>query len=132
MKIVISFLIFFSSFGLCNDAEFQKEVIGSWTIGQQDEYFGTEWFVTEYKSDGTAIHRQFVNASCLTTSLVIEGSWSVKDGKLINVVLSSSGEFDIPKGTKLIDQIMQLSDGKMILTTESSRTAYRIKSGNCL
>ena len=105
MKILISF----SSCGLCNDATFQKEIIGSWIIGQQDEYFDTEWFITEYKTDGTALHRQFEDASCETTSLIINGHWTIQDGELINVVLNSAGEFDIPSGT-----------------------AYRMKSDKCL
>ena len=136
MRIYVFFLIAFSPYGLCDDDSFQKEIIGSWIISQQDEYFSTEWFITEYKADGTAFHRQFKDASCETTLFVINGHWTIQDGKLINVVLSSSGEFDIPSGIRLIDNIVKLSNNEMIISTDidtdTNRTAHRMKSDKCL
>ena len=132
MKILISFLVFFSSSVLCNDAVFQEEIIGSWVTGKQDEYFGAQWFITEYKKDGTAIHRQFKDASCKTTSIIINGVWSIHNGQLTNVVLGSSGDFEIPSGIMLIDDIVQLANGEMVISTDTNRTAYRMKSDTCL
>jgi hypothetical protein len=132
LKIFISFFVLFSSFGLCNDTVFQKEIIGSWITGQQDEYFGSEWFITEYKKDGTAVHRQFSDASCETTSIIIKGLWTIKNGQLTNIVLSSSGDFEIPSGIMLVDEIKQLENGEMVISTDTNRTAYRMKSDKCL
>ena len=122
----------FSSFALCNDSDLQEEIIGSWITGQQDEHFGAEWFITEYKKDGTAIHRQFKDASCQTTSIIINGVWSIHNGQLTNIVLGSSGDFEIPSGIMLIDEIIQLANGKMVISTNTNRTAYRMKSDKCL
>lgn len=132
LKFFMFFLILFSSFGLCDDSVFQEEIIGSWVTGQQDEYFGAEWFITEYKKDGTATHRQFKDASCETTSIVINGVWSIHNGQLTNVVLASSGDFEIPSGIMLIDEIIQLANGEMVISTDTNRTAYRMKSDKCL
>jgi hypothetical protein len=117
---------------LCNDTVFQKEIIGSWITGQQDEYFGTEWFITEYKKDGTAIHRQFKDASCESTSVVIKGLWTIHNDQLTNVVLSSSGDFEIPSGILLVDDIIKLANDEMIIFTNTNRTAYRKRSDKCL
>lgn len=117
---------------LCNDSVFQKEIIGSWITGQQDEYFGAQWFITEYKKDGTAIHRQFKDASCETTSIIINGVWDIQNGQLTNVVLGSSGDFEIPSGIMLVDDIIKLANGEMVISTDTNRTAYRMKSDKCL
>ena len=122
----------FSSFGLCNDSDLQKEIIGSWITGQQDEHFGSEWFITEYKKDGTAIHRQFKDASCQTTSIIISGVWSIQDGQLTNIVLNSTGDFEIPSGIMLVDEIIKLANDEMIISTDTNRTAYRMRSDKCL
>jgi hypothetical protein len=132
LKIFIPFLILYSSFGLCNDSVLQKEIIGSWITGQQDEHFGAEWFITEYKEDGTAIHRQFKDASCETTSIIINGVWSIQNGQLTNIVLGSSGDFELPSGIMLVDEIIKLANGEMVISTDSNRTAYRMKSDKCL
>ncbi|WP_339722376.1 hypothetical protein [uncultured Paraglaciecola sp.] len=132
MKIFMSFLVLFSSFGMCNDSDLQKEIIGSWITGDQDQYFGAEWFITEYKKDGTAIHRQFKDASCETTSIIINGIWNIQNGQLTNIVLGSSGDFEIPSGIMLVDQIIKLANGEMIISTDSNRTAYRMRSDKCL
>tara|TARA_R110000751_G_scaffold55346_5_gene118841 strand:- start:34963 stop:35376 length:414 start_codon:yes stop_codon:yes gene_type:complete len=132
LKIFMSFLVLFSSFGMCNDSDLQKEIIGSWITGDQDQYFGAEWFITEYKKDGTAIHRQFKDASCETTSIIINGIWNIQNGQLTNIVLGSSGDFEIPSGIMLVDQIIKLANGEMIISTDSNRTAYRMRSDKCL
>jgi hypothetical protein len=132
LKIFISFLVLFSSFGLCDDSIFQKEIIGSWITGQQDEYFGAQWFITEYKKDGTTIHRQFKDASCETTSIIINGVWTIQNGQLTNIVLGSFGDFEIPSGIMLVDKIIQLENGEMVISTDTNRTAYRMKSDKCL
>jgi len=124
--------VLFSSFGLCNDSDLQKEIIGSWITGQQDEHFGSEWFITEYKKDGTAIHRQFKDASCQTTSIIISGVWSIQDGQLTNIVLNSTGDFEIPSGIMLVDEIIKLANDEMIISTDTNRTAYRMRSDKCL
>lgn len=132
MKIIISFLVIFSSFGLCNDSVLKKEIIGSWITGEQDEHFGTEWFITEYRKDGTATHRQFKDASCQTTSIIINGIWAIHNGQLTNVVLDSSGDFEIPSGIMLVDDIIKLANGEMVISTDTNRTAYRMRSDKCL
>jgi hypothetical protein len=132
LKIFMLFLVLFSSFGLCDDSVFQKEIIGSWITGQQDEYFGAQWFITEYKKDGTAIHRQFKDASCETTSIIINGVWSIQNGQLTNIVLGSSGDFELPSGIMLVDEIIKLANGEMVISTDTNRTAYRMKSDKCL
>ncbi|MBU3005980.1 hypothetical protein [Paraglaciecola arctica] len=132
LKFIMLFLILFSSFGMCNDSDLQKEIIGSWITGQQDEYFGEQWFITEYKKDGTAIHRQFKDATCQNTSVVINGIWNIQNGQLTNIVLGSTGDFEIPSGLMLVDQIIKLANGEMIISTDSNRTAYRMKSDKCI
>lgn len=122
----------FSSFAQCNDSDLQKEIIGSWITGKQDEHFGSEWFITEYKKDGTAIHRQFKDASCQTTSIVINGVWSIHNGQLTNIVLGSTGDFEIPSGIMLVDDIIKLANDEMIISTDTNRTAYRMRSDKCL
>ncbi|GAC19782.1 hypothetical protein GARC_2817 [Paraglaciecola arctica BSs20135] len=117
---------------MCDDSIFQKEIIGSWITGQQDEYFGAQWFITEYKKDGTTIHRQFKDASCETTSIIINGVWNIQDGQLTNIVLGSLGDFEIPSGIMLVDEIIKLANGEMVISTDTNRTAYRMKSDKCL
>ncbi|TRY28681.1 hypothetical protein [Aliiglaciecola sp. M165] len=132
MKYLIFLLALTSAPSYSQDESFRNEIVGTWVVGRSDEYFNKEWFTTQYFADGTALYKQFETRECISPVLIIKGAWSIKGGKLINTVLSSSGDYDVPVGMVFVDNIVELNSGKMVLFTDTNRTAYREKHETCI
>lgn len=116
---------------MSNDAQMREEIVGCWSIGPKDAFYGDECFVTQYKSDGTVAHKQFTEGSCQLQLFEIDGRWSIENGRLFSTILGSSGEIVVPAGLVIEDQIVTLTSSEMQLKTDRNRIAYRAKDKLC-
>lgn len=113
------------------DAEYTKAIIGTWTLGKDDEYYGKQWFKLEYKADGTSWYQGYKTAKCEEPELTVHGSWTIQDGKLINTALRGSGGTKIKFGLTFVDTIELLTDTDMKVKTADGRVIHRSKVLPC-
>lgn len=134
MKRLIAFLFVLFGFSnplLANDSVYQKEIIGTWVLGQQDLAYGTLWSHLEYHENGKTTYYQYASAKCEKLVATVHGTWVILNGTLVNTALSSTGQIKVPLGETFADKIVSLSDGEMVLQTDRGVTAYRTKNKSC-
>ena len=135
MKFILTILLVvvsINAFAEMSDSELRNALIGSWVKSSDDSSYNEYGFITEYKTDGTTVHRDYASKNCKVLEAITTGKWSIESGYLTNTVETSKGEYPLPIGAVVTDRIMSIDETFKVLKTKSGKTLLRTKSTKCV
>jgi len=104
------------------DREFKKSIIGTWKISDKS----LEGRITYFK-DGRAEASAIYKRSNQPVNVFVKGAWEIKKNKLIMRVRKSSHPGIIPLGTATMDDIVSITDDKLLLISEDNVRLERLR-----
>lgn len=132
LLVLIMLLLSFGSMAKNKDAEIREALIGTWVKSINDPHYNEFGFITEYRSDGKVIHRDFRTKKCELLDALTVGSWVVKNGLLTIKVESSKGTYPLPVGASVTDRVVKIDELSQELETSKGKRIYRTKSESCV
>lgn len=115
-----------------SDIEFRNALIGSWVKSKNDSSYNEYGFITEYKADGTVIHRDYASKNCKVLEAITTGKWYVENGYLTVTVETSKGKYPLPIGAIVTDKIIHINERTKELETDTAKKLLRTKSTKCI
>jgi hypothetical protein len=135
MKLIFTLLLILLSaeaLAESSDLKLKNALIGSWVKSVDDPSYNEYGFITEYKADGTTIHRDYPTKTCKVLETITTGKWKVENSYLTATVETSEGVYPLPIGAVVTDKIIRISKVIKVLETDTGIQLLRSKSEKCL
>ncbi|NOZ54173.1 MAG: hypothetical protein GXP08_13765 [Gammaproteobacteria bacterium] len=112
-----------------DDKIIAASLIGTWVAEASDK--NALPGISNYRGNGRLEYVGFQTSKCVTPNVLVKARWRVQNRFLIIVVQDSTNHDWYPPGLIVEDQIIEISNDRMVLENSLGDLEYRLRNLRC-